>query len=98
MSLDLFSYIEVGRIERKTHNGFMNEFILEMMLTGIPVDQQQAEMERHFQTVAGLLPVFELSGIASIEPRHPVGNQIHLVSTWRSHKQSKEVIGGSDGR
>ena len=63
MSLDLFSYIEVGRIEKKTHYRFTNEFILEMMLTGVPTDQREAEIEKHFRTVADLLPVFELSGI-----------------------------------
>jgi hypothetical protein len=63
MSLDTFSYIEVGETEKRTHYRFANELVLEMLLTGVDEDRRLAEIEKQFRTVSELLPVFTLTGI-----------------------------------
>jgi hypothetical protein len=63
MPWDKFSYIEVGRVERKTHYRFAGELVLEMLLAGVPEDKREDEIKRVFRTTAKLLPVFELTGI-----------------------------------
>lgn len=56
-----FAYIEAGRTLKKTHYRFAGDLVAEMFLAGVPEPQQQAEIERHFRTIAGLLPVFSLT-------------------------------------
>jgi hypothetical protein len=63
MPADKFSYIEVGQTEKKTHYKFAGELVIEMLLAGVPEDRREAEAQRHFRTIADLLPVFELPGI-----------------------------------
>jgi hypothetical protein len=63
MSYDTFSYIEVGETEKRTHYKFANELVLEMLLSGVDEGKRLAEIERHFRSVAELLPVFALTGI-----------------------------------
>jgi hypothetical protein len=63
MPLDKFSYIEVGSTLKKTHYKFAGELVVEMLLAGVPEAQRQTEAERHFRTIAGLLPVFALTDI-----------------------------------
>ena len=63
MSYDTFSYIEVGETEKRTHYKFANELVLEMLLSGVDEGKRLAEIERHFRSVAELLPVFTLTGI-----------------------------------
>jgi len=63
MPLDTFSYIEVGRIAKKTHYRFAAELVVEMLLAGVPQEKREVETERHFQTIADLLPVFTLTDI-----------------------------------
>jgi hypothetical protein len=61
MPLDKFSYIEVGPTRKMTHFKFAGELVVEMLLSGVPEAQRQAEVERHFRTIAGLFPVFALT-------------------------------------
>lgn len=63
MSLDKFSYIEVGEIEKRTHYRFANDLVLEMMLKGVDEAKRLEEIKRQFLSVADLLPVFTLTGV-----------------------------------
>lgn len=63
MSMGAFSYIEVGPIAKKTHYKFAGDLVVEMMLAGVPEAQRETETERHFRTIADLLPVFQLTDI-----------------------------------
>jgi hypothetical protein len=63
MPLDKFSYIEVGPTAKKTHYRFAGELVVEMLVAGVPEAQQDAELRRHFRTIADLLPVFTLIDI-----------------------------------
>jgi hypothetical protein len=63
MPLDRFSYLEVGRNLKTTHYKFAGELVVEMLLADVPEARRQAEAERHFRTIAKLLPVFALTDI-----------------------------------
>jgi hypothetical protein len=63
MSFDKFGYIEIGRVERRTHYRFANDLVLEMLLTGVDEDKRLEAIEKCLRSVADLMPVFQLTGI-----------------------------------
>ena len=63
MDVERWGFIEAGRTLKQTHYKFAGELVGEILLAGVPEEKRMAELETHFQTIADLLPVYELSDI-----------------------------------
>jgi len=63
MAVGRWGYLEVGKTLNKTHYKFAGELVGEIMVSGVPEEDRMKVLEEHFQTIAGLLPVFELTEI-----------------------------------
>ncbi|MGD0966641.1 MAG: hypothetical protein ABSA57_22475, partial [Candidatus Acidiferrales bacterium] len=63
MSFDRMGYIEVGRTLKDTHYKFAGELVGEILLAEVPDEKRETAAANHFQTIADLLPVFELTDI-----------------------------------
>lgn len=63
MSFDKIGYIEVGRTLKDTHYKFARELVEEILLAEVPEDEREKVARKHFQTIAGFLPVLELTDI-----------------------------------
>jgi hypothetical protein len=63
MSFDKMGYIEAGRTLKDTHYKFAGELVGEILLAEVPEEERERVARKHFQTIAGFLPVFELTDI-----------------------------------
>ena len=63
MSFDRIGYVEVGRTLKDTHYKFAGELVGEILLAEVPDEKREMVAANHFQTIAELLPVFELTDI-----------------------------------
>jgi hypothetical protein len=63
MSFDRMGVIEVGRTLKETHYKFTGELVGEILLAGAPEADREKIAQKHFQTIAGFLPVLELTDI-----------------------------------
>lgn len=59
MKSDRFGFFEVGAKIKLTHYRFAGELVAEMLVTGIPPDQREAQIEKDMKTLAGLLSILD---------------------------------------
>jgi len=48
---------------KDTHYKFARELVEEILLAEVPEDEREKVARKHFQTIAGFLPVLELTDI-----------------------------------